>query len=80
MATANYTDAITHTVLVLMKDRGLSVASLARKSGIGRESLDSCLYGGRDWRTSQLESLAPALGVDLEVLVTPIRLGIKVPA
>lgn len=80
MATTNYTDAITHTVLVLMKDRGLSVAGLSRSSAIGRDALESRLYSGAAWSTDQLERLAPALGVDLDVLVAPIRLGMKVPA
>lgn len=80
MATTNYTDAITHTVLVLMKDRGLSVAGLSRASGIGRDTLDAHLYAGRAWKSSQLEALAPALGVELEVLVTPVRVGLKATA
>ena len=80
MATPTYTESVTHTLLVLMRDRGENPTSLARISGVPRKAIDAGLYDGRPWNTAHLEAIANALGVDLLTLVNPVRPGKKVLA
>lgn len=79
MAT-NYTQMVTATVTVLMRDRGMNPTSLSKESGVPRGALDDCLFREKPWKTSHLEAIATALETDLVNVVAPGPVRVKASA
>lgn len=79
MAT-NYTQMVTATVTVLMRDRGMNPTSLSKASDVPRGALDDCLFRGKPWKTSHLEAIATALETDLVNVVAPGPVQLKATA
>jgi len=52
----------------LVKEQGLTVSDLARKSGVDRPTCSRVLSGAQDVMTETLEKLAAALGCTVEIL------------
>jgi DNA-binding phage protein len=55
--------ALSSTVQVLAKERGMSISALADKMGVNRKTLYSCIHGNP--RLSSLQHIADALNVRL---------------
>ncbi|WP_049079402.1 helix-turn-helix domain-containing protein [Klebsiella michiganensis] len=62
--------ALSSTVQVMAKERGMSISALADKMGVNRKTLYSCIHGNP--RLSSLQSIADALNVRLsDILAIP---------
>ena len=62
------TSAILPRLRARIAERGLSLADLARHTGIARSNLSTYLAGHRRMRTDTLERLADALDCDLDLV------------
>ena len=55
----------------LMERSDLTTAELARRAGVSRASVSEYLHGHRQPRVGQLERLADAAGLQIEVVLSP---------
>lgn len=70
--------SLTETALRRLLERsGLTTAELARRAGVSRASVSEYVHGHRQPRLGQVERLAEAAGLQVEVVLSPSWHGRK---
>lgn len=67
--TMSLNDALAEVIRERIKQRGMTMASLARVSGVSRESIRNYIQRGRTMPVDVLAVIAPALGLTTYELV-----------